>query len=468
MDSAAAPPSPRSQPTLLIGDGTMHLPERQAFIGRRREMRQYLRAFLEGETRGLLFMGPGGVGKTTLAGLFARALGERYPETRLLGFRAPFMLDTLYEPLRREAFDGMEEPSLLAAIQAEPDLRERLRRLLQSLAQRRGRPCAFVLDNLEAIQDLASLKVAAEHADSLWFLREVCALPAPTRVLLTGRYAIGDLPDGVVRVSGARCTYGECAPYAAARLAADHVGSEKRQMYSVLGGNHRAIEWAAQVLKQEHQQTAELVAALSALHAPPETPEEVGQVVVEAMRQNLLFARLRSLLTSTQDRLLRAASLYRVPVNEDGLLALTDQPAQPPRIGSVWRHTPCWNGDTIPSSPWTIGLCHQWCESYCTSTASAHRSCRHCIEPWGATIVFRGNTSPAAGANMSKPSTTSARRGNTLPPMRWLRGSALLLPHQQLHRCQRSDRGDRAACLATPSLVGVESLWYVSVGSGLS
>jgi tetratricopeptide (TPR) repeat protein len=82
------------------------------------------------------------------------------------------------------------------------------------------------------------------------------------------------------------------------------------------------------VLKQEHQQTAELVAALSALHAPPETPDEVGRVVVEAMRQNLLFARRWSLLTSTQDRLLRAASLYRVPVNEDGLLALTDQPAQ--------------------------------------------------------------------------------------------------------------------------------------------
>jgi tetratricopeptide (TPR) repeat protein len=70
------------------------------------------------------------------------------------------------------------------------------------------------------------------------------------------------------------------------------------------------------------------VAALSALHAPPETPEKVGLVVVEAMRQNLLFVSLRSLLTPTQDHLLRAASLYRVPVNEDGLLALTDQPAQ--------------------------------------------------------------------------------------------------------------------------------------------
>jgi len=42
----------------------------------------------------------------------------------------------------------------------------------------------------------------------------------------------------------------------------------------------------------------------------------------------LLFARLRPLLTSTQDHLLRATSLYRVPVNEDGFLAITAHPVQ--------------------------------------------------------------------------------------------------------------------------------------------
>jgi tetratricopeptide (TPR) repeat protein len=232
--------------------------------------------------------------------------------------------------LRCEAFDGTEELAFLPAIQAEPDLRERLRRLLLSLAQRRGRPRAFVLDNLEAIQTLDSLTVASEHADSLWFLREVCALPAPTWVLLTGRYAVPDLPQGVVH----SCPVPD-APYGDVlrrmqRLAWPSTMStaHKHQMYEVLGGNHRAIEWAAQVLKQEHQQTAELVAALTALQAPPGTPAEVAHVVVEAMRQNLLFARLRPLLTPTQDHLLRAASLYRVPVSEDGFLAITEHPVQ--------------------------------------------------------------------------------------------------------------------------------------------
>lgn len=330
-----AAPALLPRATLLPGDGSIRLPARGAFIGRRREMRQYLRAFLDGSSPKLLLTGPGGVGKTTLAGLLARALQEDQPQTRLFGVQAPWQLDRLEDLLWLEAFDGSEEPALLPSIQAEPDRRTRLRRMLQSLA-RRQRPCAWVLDNLEAIQDLTSLSVSPEHADSLWFVQQVCALPAPTRVLLTGRYAWPALPADVVRA----CPVPE-APYGDVlrrmqRLdwPASMTGAEKRQIYDVLGGNHRAIEWAAQLFTQapQHQH---LIAALAAQQAPPDTPADVARVVVEAMRQNLLFAELRAALTPAQEHLLQAAALYRVPVSEDGLLILTDQP--PSQGAADWR-----------------------------------------------------------------------------------------------------------------------------------
>jgi CHAT domain-containing protein/AAA ATPase-like protein len=192
---APAQPLPRPpSPSVLIGDGMIQPPGRGTFIGRRAVTRQYLRRFLEGNLPSLLFTGPGGVGKTALAGVFARRLYERYPHTRLMGFRAPFRIDeTLFEALRQQAFDGEEEPSLQPAIQAEPNLRERLRRLLLSLAKRPARPCAFVLDNLEVLQDTCTLAFLPEHDDSRWFTETVLALPPPTRVLLTGRYALTDL-----------------------------------------------------------------------------------------------------------------------------------------------------------------------------------------------------------------------------------------------------------------------------------
>ncbi|MBI3796572.1 MAG: ATP-binding protein [Deltaproteobacteria bacterium] len=275
-----------------------------------------------------LLTGPGGVGKTTLAGLFARILQERNPSVRLLGLQAPFALDAVHEILWREALDGSEEPTLLERLKSGSDVRERISCLLTSLA-RRKRPCAVVLDNLKSLQQLQILDVSAEHADSLWFVRAVCNLPAPTRVLLTGRYGFPGLPAHV-QVSPV-----PDAPYGDVLLKMNWLRwppklelEKKRRVYAVLGGNHRAPEWTVQLLTDQQPQGEALLEALARLQIPPETPEDTVAVVHDAMRQNLLFPAVRQQLTPAQGRLLRAACLGRVPINADGLLALESQPEQ--------------------------------------------------------------------------------------------------------------------------------------------
>ena len=319
--SAPVQTRPRSPlPDALPGDGLVAVPSRGAFIGRRIEVRTALGPFFSGKTRHLLFTGPGGVGKTALAGLFARHLMDRYPDMLIMGFRAPFHLESVYEPIRQAAFDGGEELGLLDSIQKEPSQRERLRRMLVSLANRK-RSCAFVLDNLETLQELSSLSIASEHEESHWFINTICGLPFPTRVLMTGRYAL----DGVIDTPVTRHHVGE-APYGdilyrMRRLEwPESMGPEKKAwIYEVLGGNHRAIEWMAQLLDDSKGKADCLLKALAKVKAPVQTPEEAVATVTEGMRQNLLFTELRDQLTEGEAYLLRAASLYRAAVNADGL-----------------------------------------------------------------------------------------------------------------------------------------------------
>jgi tetratricopeptide (TPR) repeat protein len=102
------------------------------------------------------------------------------------------------------------------------------------------------------------------------------------------------------------------------------------------------------LVSDQPQKSEELLAVLQRLEAPPGTPTEAASVVLEAMRQNLLLSTLREQLTPAQDRLLRAACLYRVSVNEDGLRAIESQLEQ---AESNWQRLMAYALLEIPYDP---------------------------------------------------------------------------------------------------------------------
>ncbi|NQU05420.1 MAG: tetratricopeptide repeat protein [Calditrichaeota bacterium] len=304
----------------IPGDQKIAIVSRANFIGRRRVIRRHLKPFLDGRDRCLMFTGPGGVGKSTTAGFFVRRFLDKHSDAWLLGFEAPFNLSSIETNLTNTIENNKFLSSEYAAERQKPGFTDDLDSKLKLFAKE-GRHCCFVLDNLESIQDDKTLELDPDDEESAWFLKTVCNLQDHAHVILTGRYTI----KGISELQLTHCELHD-APYSdilhrLRRLKVSGMldSEQKLWMYKTLGGNHRAIEWTACLLAEKDVDSDQLRKAIEDTSVPTNTPKGAVEAVLAGMRQNLLLSTLRKNLTPEQDRLLRAACLYRVPVNYDGL-----------------------------------------------------------------------------------------------------------------------------------------------------
>ena len=167
--------------------GAVLLPAR--FIGRRSEMRQYKKRLQAGDLKNLLITGPGGQGKTSLAGTMARDMQARGWKVFAYGARLEkpwqgFLFEELQMAL--DAENSKHYDRFLAKVRDEAELAHCLFQLL--LQQFDGRVMLF-FDNLETLQDPATHGLS-DHLLATW-LAVACATPG-LQVLITSRWLLPD------------------------------------------------------------------------------------------------------------------------------------------------------------------------------------------------------------------------------------------------------------------------------------
>ena len=282
------------------------------FIGRRAELRQRKSALLAGTTRQLLITGPGGQGKTALAGKLAQDLQKEgwkifawsiRPENRWKDFEFE-MERTLDEPNAKK-FDFYRP-------RFESDA-QRAKFLLDLLAEQFGGRLVLFLDNLESVQDGDSLAVT-DPAVAAWL---EAVLPSPTGrgaggegiLLVTSRWSPPNWAGE--RLELGRVTYGDFLQIARQRLPAAFWQNRERmrRAYAALGGNPRGLEFLAAAVKDmDAAQEDAFLAALAQTKAD----------VQANMALDAIYARL----PAEAQTLLRRLPAYHEPVPAEGILKL--------------------------------------------------------------------------------------------------------------------------------------------------
>jgi tetratricopeptide (TPR) repeat protein len=301
---------------------------REAFVGRRRELQASLRALRTDDRRGLLIHGMGRLGKSSLAARIAHRRPDLILSAVYGQYDAPAIVQAICDACPAAA-------PLLDPVKDAPErLEDALRAVLEDPCRQTGtgKPLLLVIDDLEQTLDLDApggdrRPFLPAHVETMRAaLRAFALAETDSRLLLTSRY-IFTLPDGG---GTGRDLADSIEPLHLPPM--DETGARKqalrqRQLRTSNGAAPppalltRCIASARgnpglqnMLFDLAFTDPDAAMRALDDMDAYLEEGKEPGDEAVRAFLENLLLDRLLGLLSQSDRDVLRALSLFELPV----------------------------------------------------------------------------------------------------------------------------------------------------------
>ncbi len=287
------------------------IPMPARFVGRRAELRKYKNNLINGKLHQLLITGPGGQGKTTLAGKLALDMQARDYQVFDWSARA----DNSWKQFEFKMELALSEERVKKYDYFKPRLendKERAEFLLDLLVEQFHQRVILFLDNLETLLDDETRQIK-DAVVKAWI--DVACSNADVILFLTSRWELPDWKSD--HLSLARSSYGDFLQMAQGMALRKQLSKSLfeqpgriRRVYEVLGGNSRGLEFFAGATR-EMQDSADEESFLEAL---ANTKQE--------LQANMAIEAIYTKLPDDAKKLLGRLPAFQGPVPIEGVIKL--------------------------------------------------------------------------------------------------------------------------------------------------